>query len=87
MAEEKTHKQDGRLSQSPPPLRPRLLLLDRLVAACAQGEALFEVLDAIEPSCRDPFAPFRMPIMDRYRQGSHASTSQSLDAVQESLRH
>jgi peptide chain release factor subunit 3 len=31
------------------------------------GPSLFECLDAIEPSNRDPYAPFRMPIMDRYR--------------------
>lgn len=31
------------------------------------GESLFEVLDGIEPSNRDPYAAFRMPIMDRYK--------------------
>lgn len=31
------------------------------------GPTLFNVLDSIEPSNRDPFAPFRMPIMDRYK--------------------
>eukprot|EP00887_Chlorella_sp_A99_P005761 scaffold1.g5761.t1 len=31
------------------------------------GPTLFEVLDDMEPQTRDPFAPFRMPIIDRYR--------------------
>ena len=38
------------------------------VSRCLQGPSLFEVLDSIETQSRDPFAPFRMPIMDRYRQ-------------------
>lgn len=32
-----------------------------------QGPALFELLDSIESQGRDSFAPFRMPIMDKYR--------------------
>ncbi|KAL4431268.1 hypothetical protein ABPG75_006524 [Micractinium tetrahymenae] len=31
------------------------------------GPALFELLDSIESQGRDAFAPFRMPIMDKYR--------------------
>lgn len=31
------------------------------------GPSLFEVLDAIEPSARDPFGPFRMPVLDTYK--------------------
>ena len=32
-----------------------------------EGASLFEVLDGVEPSNRDPLAAFRMPIMDRYK--------------------
>ena len=32
-----------------------------------QGPPLFDLLDSIEGGTRDAFAPFRMPIMDRYR--------------------
>lgn len=32
-----------------------------------KGKSLFETLDDIEPTNRDPFAPFRMPIMDKYK--------------------
>lgn len=32
-----------------------------------KGETLFEILDAIEPGNRDPYAPFRMPIMNKYK--------------------
>jgi peptide chain release factor subunit 3 len=32
-----------------------------------QGEPLFEILDGIEASSRDPYAPFRMPVMDKYK--------------------
>ncbi|KAI7840718.1 hypothetical protein COHA_005534 [Chlorella ohadii] len=32
-----------------------------------KGPPLFELLDEIESAARDAFAPFRMPIMDRYR--------------------
>jgi len=31
------------------------------------GPTLFEILDEIEPLTRDPMLPFRMPVMDRYR--------------------
>jgi peptide chain release factor subunit 3 len=31
------------------------------------GPSLFEVLDNVEPSNRDPFGSFRMPIIDKYR--------------------
>lgn len=31
------------------------------------GSTLFQVLDSVEPPERDPMAPFRMPIIDRYR--------------------
>lgn len=31
------------------------------------GPTLFEALDNIEPNQHDPLAPFRMPIMDKYR--------------------
>jgi len=31
------------------------------------GGSLFEVLDGIEPSNRDPLAAFRMPVMDKYK--------------------
>ena len=31
------------------------------------GESLFEVLDGVEPAARDAFAPFRLPVMDRYK--------------------
>lgn len=33
-----------------------------------QGPPLFDLLDDIESAARDAFAPFRMPIMDRYRR-------------------
>jgi translation elongation factor EF-1alpha len=32
-----------------------------------QGPALFDLLDSIDSAARDPYAPFRMPIMDRYK--------------------
>ena len=32
------------------------------------GPSLFECLDNLEPQDRDPAAPFRMPIMDKYRE-------------------
>ena len=37
------------------------------VAHGNQGEPLFEILDGIEASSRDPYAPFRMPVMDKYK--------------------
>ena len=36
-------------------------------AELVQGPSMFEVLDGIEVTNRDPMAPFRMPIMDRYK--------------------
>lgn len=39
-----------------------------------QGPTFFEVLDNIDPQTRDPYAPFRMPIIDRYRQEQDACT-------------
>lgn len=44
------------------PPRARRLPMPRL-----QGPCLFDLLDNIEAAGRDPFAPFRMPIMDRYK--------------------
>lgn len=32
-----------------------------------KGPALFELLDSIDSTTRDPYLPFRMPIMDRYK--------------------
>jgi hypothetical protein len=32
-----------------------------------QGPPLFDLLDSLDAATRDPYAPFRMPIMDRYR--------------------
>ena len=40
---------------------------DKQVLDPLQGQSLFEVLDAIDTTGRDPYVPFRMPIMDRYR--------------------
>ena len=56
--------------------RPTVLARPSRPAACPpapspcpapQGPPLFELLDGIEAAQRDVFAPFRMPIMDRYR--------------------
>ncbi len=33
----------------------------------AQGGTLFEVLDGVEPLPRDPLAPFRMSVIDKYK--------------------
>lgn len=33
-----------------------------------EGPSLFEVLDGLEPQDRDPSAPFRMPIMSKYKE-------------------
>lgn len=33
-----------------------------------EGKTLFETLDGLEPQDRDPDAPFRMPVMDKYRE-------------------
>ncbi|KAL6775982.1 EFG3 [Auxenochlorella protothecoides x Auxenochlorella symbiontica] len=33
-----------------------------------KGPSLFEVLDNVEPALRDVYAPFRMPIMDSYKE-------------------
>lgn len=32
-----------------------------------QGGSLFEVLDGVEPLPRDPLAPFRMSVIDKYK--------------------
>lgn len=32
-----------------------------------EGKPLFEILDGIEPGSRDPYAAFRMPVMDKYK--------------------
>ncbi|EFN59534.1 hypothetical protein CHLNCDRAFT_29643, partial [Chlorella variabilis] len=37
------------------------------VCSWYSGPCLFDLLDNIEAAGRDPFAPFRMPIMDRYK--------------------
>ncbi|KAL4853614.1 Eukaryotic peptide chain release factor GTP-binding subunit ERF3B [Chlorella vulgaris] len=37
------------------------------VCSWYNGPALFELLDGIESTGRDPYLPFRMPIMDRYK--------------------
>ena len=42
---------------------------------CVQGPTLFNVLDEIEPQARDPYVPFRMPIMDRYRWAGRVGLS------------
>ena len=34
---------------------------------CVQGGTLFEILDNTEPLPRDPLAPFRMSIIDKYK--------------------
>jgi peptide chain release factor subunit 3 len=31
------------------------------------GPSFFEVLDGVDATARDPYAPFRMPVMDRYK--------------------
>lgn len=41
--------------------------VDSSICAWYNGPSLFEVLDDIEPTNRDPFAPFRMPVMDKYK--------------------
>lgn len=47
--------------------RPHTLCLLASASPLRQGPPLFELLDSIESTARDPFLPFRMPIMDRYR--------------------
>ena len=37
------------------------------MCAWYDGPTLFHVLDNVEPPERDPMAPFRMPVIDRYR--------------------
>ncbi len=34
---------------------------------CVQGGTLFKVLDDVEPLSRDPLAPFRMSVIDRFK--------------------
>ena len=44
---------------------------DRVPPALApwwSGPSLFEALDALEPQDRDPTLPFRMPLIDKYRE-------------------
>eukprot|EP00890_Picochlorum_soloecismus_P006149 jgi/Picsp_1/6535/NSC_03878-R1_g1 to s phase transition protein len=41
--------------------------VDQAICPWYQGRTLFEVLDDIEPSNRDPHAPFRMPVIDKYK--------------------
>lgn len=41
--------------------------IEKSVCSWYDGETFFSVLDNIEPANRDPFAPFRMPVMDRYK--------------------
>jgi len=41
--------------------------VDPKVCSWYKGPSLFEILDEIEPQNRDPHAPFRMSVMDRFR--------------------
>ena len=41
--------------------------VDKSICSWYDGKPLFDVLDEIDPISRDPFAPFRMPIMDKYK--------------------
>ena len=41
--------------------------VDDSMCSWYSGKPLFDVLDEIDPISRDPFAPFRMPVMDKYK--------------------
>lgn len=41
--------------------------VDQAICPWYEGRTLFEVLDDIEPSNRNPHAPFRMPVIDKYK--------------------
>lgn len=41
--------------------------VDEKICPWFKGPSLFEALDNIDPMLRDPFAPFRMPIVDKYK--------------------
>ena len=38
-----------------------------MLALAVQDRTLFQVLDDVEPLPRDPLAPFRMSVIDRYK--------------------
>lgn len=57
-----------------------------LSTPCPQGPTLFEVLDSIEPQSRDPYAPFRMPIIDRYRRARAEAWSAASGQLERSYR-
>ena len=41
--------------------------IDANVCGWYDGAPLFDILDGIEPASRDPYAAFRMPVMDKYK--------------------
>jgi peptide chain release factor subunit 3 len=41
--------------------------VDKSICPWYNGKPFFDILDEIDPISRDPFAPFRMPIMDKYK--------------------
>ena len=41
--------------------------VDEKLCPWFKGPSLFEALDNIDPMLRDPYAPFRMPIVDKYK--------------------
>ena len=53
----------------------KVLRLDDLGLSCEtspdgcryKGGSLFEILDAVQPLTRDPLAPFRMSVIDKYK--------------------
>ena len=51
-----------------PPCGPPYSRTDPCLSLPLQGPPLFDLLDDIESAARDACAPFRMPIMDRYRR-------------------
>lgn len=49
------------------PLQAQLFKLSVICSVCLQGGTLFDILDNTEPFPRDPLAPFRMSIIDKYK--------------------
>lgn len=47
--------------------QPRSVVCGFLSALHAQGGTLFSVLDDVEPLPRDPLAPFRMSVIDKFK--------------------
>ena len=51
--------------------------VEKEVCPWYEGDTLFATLDALEPTDRDVDAPFRLPIMDKFKdmgRGLHSST-------------